>query len=135
MDTKAAFGFAFVLVALGGLIALATGRLSFANGQITIGDPRKASTSTPTPITAPVAGATATAIPSTGNGGWGTVDPGAPVLSGGNLNNAAISQIIGGNGSTTTLGQIYDPSQTLALVNAIAGDGAAVNPYGIGSYA
>lgn len=135
MDTKAAFAFGLIGVALGGLIALATGRLSFANGQIVIGAPGASTTSNPASSTAPVAGAIGKAIPSTGNGGWGTVDPGAPSLSGGKLNPAVIGQIVGGNNSTTTLGQIYDPSQTLALIHSIAGDGVAVNPYGIGAYA
>lgn len=127
MDPKAAFAFAIIATGFGGLFALASGNLAIVNGQIIIGKSNVAAASNPASATAPVAGATST-LPDTGSGGFGTINPGAPTLSGG----SAINQIIGATTSNTTLGSIYDPTQTLALISSIAGDGAAVNPYGVG---
>jgi hypothetical protein len=131
MDSRAAFAFAIIGLGLTGLFALATGNLAIVNGQVVIGKANvaAASSSSASGSTAPVAGANGAMINTTSNG-WGVATPGAPTLSGGNP--AVIGQIVGGTSSNTTLGQVYDPSQTLALISAIAGDGTAVLPYGTG---
>lgn len=128
MDTRSAFAFALVALGIAGLWALIVGWISIQNGQLIIGQPAASSGSSgsSSSSTAPVAGAGGSPITYSGGGGWGEVNPGAPVLSG---NPSSIGNVVGAVNSGTDLSQIYSPSSL--LLSPIAGDGVSVNPYGV----
>ena len=126
MDPRTGFGVLLVLAALGGLAALATGRLQFVNGTIVIGAPANANTTSTSTTTTPAA----TPAPSSA----GQVNPnnigGANYSSliGGNQASQAIASILGSVGANDPMSAYYSPTSTAQLVSTIPGDGVALNP-------